>query len=397
MTEAGSVTPAPGQVKKPGPGARGARIARGYNAWREDPPRLLPPPRPAERDLSESVLSLLRGEAPAAQASPEEIDRCLRRYECGGYLHAAWSAARRLDSLPRDWAEGIRRTHRKTVVDNLAALAEFRRFAGHLAEDKVPFILLKGCAYLLDLYPDPGGRMLTDIDLLIRRPDAGRVARRLAGAGYTGEVGSDFPENRRFEMWYPGAAHCRFELHWRLGLPTRSDLDQESIWTHAVPGILEGISCRRLAPEDAVLYHVLHAADHYFGPSLKWTLDLREMFRKWRLDEGVLLERARAWRCRTALHLALRQLDKVFPGAAPPRLLGGTSPGPIRSLLQRGYLSSDPLSFLTVRGDSPWRYPQRCLLVDRVLDSFLLTLQVMSRPVSRRLAGPPAPPWEWRD
>ena len=358
------------------------------------------PQKPAERDLSEAILSLLRGKVPVANASPEDIENCLHRYECGGYLHAAWSAAGRLDSLPQDWAEGIRRAHRKTVVDNLAALGELRRIGRHLAEEKVPFILLKGCAYLLDLYLDPGARRLTDIDLLIRRPDAGRIARRLAGAGYRGDVGIDFPENRRFEMWYPGAAHCRFELHWRLGLPTRSGLDQEAIWTRSLPALLEGVFCRRLAPEDAVLYHVLHAADHYFGPSLKWTLDLREMFGRWRMDEDVLLGRSREWRCRTALHLALRHLEKVFPGEAPPHFLGSTSPGSVRALLQRGYLSSDPLSLLTIQLDSRWRYPQRCLLVDRVLDSFLLTLEVLARPVSRRiarLAGLAAPPWEWRD
>jgi len=264
----------------------------------------------------------------------------------------------------------------------------------------VEFIPLKGAAYLIDLYADPGARSMTDLDFLIRRADAGRVARRLMQEGLVGELGRDFPENRRFEMLLPGTTHCRLEFHWSLGLPGRVGVDQDDLWRRSEPALYEGVPCRKLAREDALLYHVVHAADSYFGPTLKWTLDLREMLRTWPMDLGVVLDRGAAWRCRSALHLALRHLEKLFPGEAPSRLIAATRPGPARALLQRFYLSSDPLSLLSVTVTSPGRLPMRCFMIDRPVDALLLTLKVLARPVSRpvlRTLGAAAPPWEWSD
>src|SRR5262249_44121069 len=157
---------------------------------------------------------------------------------------------------------------------NLEALAEFRLVGRLLVEENLPFVLMKGGAYLINLYDDPGERMLTDIDLFIRREDVRRLARRLRGAG--DEAGMGDGEFRRFEVASKREGGCCFEFHWWLGRPLRTRLPQEAIWQRAVPDMLEGVACRRLATEDAILYHVAHQAEHCFGPSLKWSIDLRE-------------------------------------------------------------------------------------------------------------------------
>lgn len=347
-----------------------------------------------------SILALLRDQVPRDSPAPEMAEALLDRCECGGYLHARWGLDGRLGSLPPAWAGPLARAHRRTVLDNLAALAAFRRLGAHLTAERVPFILLKGAAYLVDLYRDPGARRLTDIDLLVRRSDAGRMARRLRQDGYQGAVGAHYPEDRRFEMWRPGPGECRMEVHWSLGLPLRARVDQEGIWERSRPCVLEGVFCRRLGPEDALLYHAWHAADSYFGPSLKWAIDLREMLRAWRPDIRCLLERGAAWRCRTALHLAARHMEKIFPGQAPTDLIARTAPGRLRARLLAAYLADDPLALLTVSGRSDRRYPLRCLMLDSPVDAGLLSLRVLSRPVLRplaRLAGRDAPPWEWSD
>ncbi len=359
-----------------------------------------PAESPDDPRLAAGILGLFQGEAPRIVAAPRILDACLDRYECGGYLHASWTRAGRLGVLPPAWTQALARARHKTTVDTLAALAEFRRLAAHLLAEQARFVLLKGMAYLLDLYPDPGERRLTDIDLLIRPQDAGRIARRLERSGFRGETDGHFPDNRRFEMWLPGPSPCRFEFHWSLGLPHRARVDQEEVWERACAAVLEEIPCRRLAIEDAILYHAMHAADHYFGPSLKWAIDLREMLRRWRPDRDALLERAARWRCRAALHLALRHVAKVFPGDVPDDLMRRTAPGRLRAALQRRYLARDPLSLLRVRGDSFWRYPLRCLMLDRAADAVRLTLEVLARPVTRplaRLRGAAVPPWRWRD
>ncbi|MGH9750153.1 MAG: nucleotidyltransferase family protein [Candidatus Polarisedimenticolia bacterium] len=348
--------------------------------------------------MRRGLLALLRGEIPETDAEPGALQPILDRHECGGYLHAEWIRRGAATRLPPGWGEGLRRAHRKTTVDTLAALAEFRRAGGHLTAEKIPFIVLKGGAYLIELYPDAGARRLTDVDLLVRRADAGRLARRLAREGYLGEVSPEYPEDRRFEMWFPVEAPCHIEFHWALERAARARVDVAALWEQSAPALLEGVFCRRLAREDAIVYHVLHAADHYFGPSLKWTIDLREMLRQWRPEPEPLLKKAAAWRGRTALHLALLALDKLFPGEAPAALLEGTRPGAVRRTLLERYTAADPLLLLAAGSGSSHRYPLRCLMLDRPADAARVAALFLARPAVR-LARRAflQPPWEWRD
>jgi putative nucleotidyltransferase-like protein len=356
------------------------------------------PPQPVQRD----ILALLRGETPPEGAPPPSIDETLRRYECGGYLNGLWTRNGRASALEPGWTSALARSHRKTAIDTLAALGELRRAGRILTDAGIPFLLLKGAAYLVDLYEDPAERVLTDVDLLIRRSDAGRAARRLSQEGFRPVAEGYRPEYRRFEMERPGPDPCRIELHFRVGMPLRARVDQNAIWRRAVPCSLEGIGCGRLHPEDAILYHAAHLADHYYGPSLKWAIDLREMLRRWRPDAGALLERSAAWRTRTALHLALLHVAKLFPDDAPPvGLLAGTAPGRLRRALLSAHLSGDPLAlFVIPEIRHPRRYLLRLLMVDRAADAAGLGVAALLRPVLaavRRALGRDDPPWEWSD
>jgi hypothetical protein len=340
------------------------------------------PPEPSAATMSEEVAALLRLQLPERDAPAETADACLKRYECGGYLYHAWRAAGRLGTLPPGWRAAVERAHRKFSIDNLGALADFKAVGRHLAEEGVPFILLKGAAYLVDLYDDPGARMLTDIDLLVRKSDVPRLLRRLAEAGFEKRGGLE--EYRRFELAAAGRNGCHFEFHSWLGLRFRDRIGQEEVWERSTLVVLEGVPCRRLAPEDAILYHAAHQADHYFGPTLKWAIDLSQMLRIWKPDADVLLRRAADWRLRVALALSLRHVDKIFPGAVPPRLLEGAEVGNTRGRLLRPFLSSDPVQMINPTRSNLRRYALRCLLIDRPINAFGQILRVLVRPLADR-------------
>ena len=335
-------------------------------------------------EMQQATLRLLRGESPGTDATAEAIDAALRRYECGGFLHDHWSRTGGLSRLSPGWAAGLARARRKTALDNLAALADFRAFGRILERERVPFILLKGGAYLSDLYDDPGQRMLTDIDILVRPGDVRRLSRGLAEAGYLW-LKHDV-EYRRFEVTAPGAGRCSFEVHWWLGLSERT-IDQDGIWARSGAAELEGIGHRRLAPQDALLYHVSHQADHFFGPSLKWAIDLRLMLRRWPIEPVSIIARADAWRVRTALALAILYLEKLFPGEARPDLREALALGRLRRWLLGPFLDRSPLGFMTVGGGRLTRYGVRCLLLDRPSD----LIPGMARMLRRRLFRAPAP------
>src|SRR5262249_36503830 len=129
-------------------------------------------------ELAAAVLSLLRGRIPSDVTVDRVADDVLRVLECGGYLRGLWAAGGRSSALPPGWGAALERAHRKTRIDTLAALGDFRRIGAILAAEDCPFILLKGSAYLFDLYPDAGQRPLSDIDLLVK-PDKARPLHRV--------------------------------------------------------------------------------------------------------------------------------------------------------------------------------------------------------------------------
>jgi hypothetical protein len=121
------------------------------------------------------------------------------------------------------------------------------------------------------------------------------------------------------------------------------------------------------------------------------------MFERWRPDPKRLLERSARWRVRTAVHLALEHLERLFPGTAPATLSDALRPGGMRKALLRRRILDEPLELMDEDQRRNRRYPLRLLLMDRALDGAALSLVVLSRPILRplqRLTGGARPPWE---
>ncbi len=368
-----------------GAGAGSEGVAWMPRGWRPSP------------NLQRAVLDLLHDRIPPVDFSKTEIEGCLRRYECGGWIRGRWASAGRLDHLPEQWRQPLDRLHRRMRIDNLAALAEFRRLGRLLRDEGIPILLLKGADYLTDLYEDPAARFLTDIDILVRPEDVGRMARMLRGHGYQADLGENYPEHRRFEMWRPTEGHCRFEIHWQLGIKSRVRIDQRAIWERARVCKLEDVTCHRLGDVDDALYHVFHQASHYYGPTIKWVLDLRLMFMHRELSEDRLFACSAGWKVRTALHIALIHLERIFPGTVSTEFVSELRPGRVRRDALQSRLLDEPIEIMRGRTEDSARYALRFLLTDRSTDGIALMIKALARPIVRpiqRLLGAARPPWE---
>ena len=198
-------------------------------------------------------------------------------------------------------------------------------------------------------------------------------------------------------MVHPVGTRCRFEFHWQLGLAPRVHIDQNALWKETREARLEGASCRLLGTEDTILFHVGHLADHYYGPTLKWIIDLREMLSQWRPDPVDLATRAAKWRVRVSFYLALRHMEKIFPDEVPRDLMTRIEPGPVRRAMLARLLSNSPAELMDVDPGSARRFLMRPHLLDSPWDALRLTMHVMARPamrVARRLREPAPLPWE---
>jgi len=321
----------------------------------------------------------LRGGRPES-ANPGDIDEALARYECGAYLHA-FASRPGGELLPEPWRSACGRIHRRTVVESLAALGQWKEAAEAFQRAGLRSILLKGMAYLATLYPEPGWRPLIDVDLLVRQEDVPAVVRRLERLGYTLAPTPYDREFQRLTMERAGVpGSCGLEIHWSLGAPHRPAIPGGRLLEMARPVRLEGLEALVLPDEASIVYHAGHAADHYFGPSLKWALDLREMVRRYRVDWQRVTGLAEQWRCRSALAWAWAQQERLFPDEAPragrrpsgPALRAATTPGPAEFLWDG------------IEPRRPWLL--RWLLADSTSDVWRMAASAAARPL-RRVTG----------
>lgn len=357
--------------KWPSRGPPGGIARRRYNAGVSSPAGV------PSTDIQDAIVAALRGETPGPCRDENAVERALARYECGAYLHAR--ALETGKSLPDPWGPACARVHRRTIIESLAALGQWKEAAEAFARSGIRSLLLKGIGYLADLYPDPGWRPLLDVDLLVRHDDLAGVVRLLERLGYELRPTPYDREFQRLTMERP-AGGCALEIHWSLGAPHRKAIAAEALLAGARPARLEGMDALVLPPEAGIAYHAAHAADHYFGPSLKWALDLREMGRRWRIDWDEVASVARAWRCRSALAWALAQQARLFPGEIP----AGEAALPPSRL--RRVVASGAAEFLW-QGMTPRRpWLLRWLLADSPGDVFWMAASAAARPL-RRVSG----------
>jgi hypothetical protein len=227
----------------------------------------------------------------------------------------------------------------------------------------VPAIPLKGPALAERLYPDPAARPFTDLDLLIRPRDLPRATEILRGAGYRHlEAGHSlahelcFRHATTFARW-GSVQGLPVDLHWSFvdapGPWAAEEIDLDEIWGRALPGEWWGQPAWSLETEDLLIYLATHWAVHHACSGVVWSEDLAlllggagEPF-----DWEAVVERARRWRVRQALAVALDACEARFGPLVPPAPRAALGPTGFRGalarrLVRRGGVSLERLDYL---------------------------------------------------
>lgn len=143
-----------------------------------------------------------------------------------------------------------------------AAAVRFRvvaDVASAMAQARVPFLVLKGAALANLVYGDPRLRPMRDVDLLIRKPDAGRALDALTHCGFQ-RAGALVPSHHHHLQGMArtiDGATVTLELHHELLAPTPfvAPRDYDDLIGRSQPFEWGGISYRTLGRED-MLWHV---------------------------------------------------------------------------------------------------------------------------------------------
>lgn len=187
----------------------------------------------------------------------------------------------------------------------------------YLQNAQIDFLILKGWAFMGDIYTDLSQRLISDVDILLKPQDLKRVASFLQESGYTCFVGSQFLDNQS-----AGAAnHAPLELSFSNQQGTNIDLHTHimpSDWTHPVYKIdmdaiwhaqqpftdWTGRELKRLNVEHTFLHLMTHIMRHDLGtqsPQSYRDLDrwVRKYYSEMNWDEVIRL--ADQWGLNTAL------------------------------------------------------------------------------------------------
>jgi hypothetical protein len=197
----------------------------------------------------------------------------------------------------------------------------------------VQTVALKGPVLAERLYPEPGMRRSTDLDLLVAEADIERAAAALEPLGYELEDGLAARYARRHHHHLHLAGRCPpvIELHFRAYVGFGVTLQAEALLGRARGyRTARGAPCWILEPEDELLYLAVHAAGHCFD-RLLWLYDLKLfMTQHPGLDEDIVSTRARALGVMAALALSSSVLRRRLGIPMP-----GTAGGPVPARLGR--------------------------------------------------------------
>ncbi|GAB4206596.1 MAG: hypothetical protein OHK0013_23450 [Sandaracinaceae bacterium] len=220
-----------------------------------------------------------------------------------------------LEALAVPWPSRVRETWRDRHAFEQIAQRRIGRVLdealGALGREGVTVCPLKGPLLAARLYPAGALRRSSDVDLLVARSDRARALRALGSIGYrtgsSARLAHELAHEHQILLERPHDPPI--ELHIRALVGFGAELPSEPLLASASPQPRDGApTCVRLAPEDEVLYLLLHAAGHLFE-RLGWLYDVKRLVETTDgLDVATLKSRARAHRLERALGFAARWL-----------------------------------------------------------------------------------------
>jgi hypothetical protein len=234
------------------------------------------------------------------------------------------------DEAPPRVHENLRAARASVDFHQVQARREIRVILRALEGMAVDLILLKGSAYLLRGLPLSRGRLMADVDILVRRGQLPDVEQRLLDRGWEPQK-LDRYDQRYYREWMHEIPPMRnpesgIELdvhHTLLPVTARATPDPEVLWEASEP--LGDGGLRTLCPA----HMVLHSAAHLFYDGeiqggLRDLVDLHLMLKYFGGESGfreTLSRQAEALQLSRPLYYALRYGRRLLGTPVEPGLL----------------------------------------------------------------------------
>ncbi|PKN88639.1 MAG: hypothetical protein CVU46_00080 [Chloroflexi bacterium HGW-Chloroflexi-8] len=210
---------------------------------------------------------------------------------------------------------------------------------------EIPFLVLKGWAFIPDLYPDPSiGRPLGDVDLLVQPQKFSKAVRLILNLGYQpGSKHSNYGYDRKSsytpkELAFYNAAGVSIDLHSHI-FPTfwsqaAYPMDMDVVWeSRQLFTDWGGNSLERLSAELNFLHLITHIVRHgLLDMNQNSYRDLVRLLEKYGsvLDWVQIRKLVVDWRLQSAFFFVRRTCEKGFQIQFPAALKDDWQPGSLR-------------------------------------------------------------------
>ena len=236
---------------------------------------------------------------------------------------------------------------------------EIRWLLKAVANLQVPLVVLKGGAYIQLQLPAAGGRLISDIDLMVPNARINEVENALNAAGWIGVYADEYDE-RYYREWmheipplYHEGRESTLDVHHTIVPPTASPNTDAGKLFEELREVRPGLFV--LSPVDMVI----HSAVHLFHEG-EFRHAFRDVFDLDRLLRGFAESEADFWEKLVPRAMELDQLKSLFYGLRyAQRIFGTPVPQEVLDQSYRG-IPGKPLvplmDFLYLRALAPDHY-----------------------------------------
>lgn len=269
-------------------------------------------------------------------------------------LYYRLHAAGLIETLLPEVRDTLRNPVWRLTALNEQRTHELAQFAARMHEAGVPLIPLKGACLDLWVYPRPGLRPMSDLDVLVPGNQTAIAARVMMEAGYacSGPLVDDehvLSEMHHLPAFIHPVRHTHVEVHGTLASAERPFVDADILWQHALSASISGVPVKRLCTEHLLMHVCWHGVllHRLQGSGLRILLDVAMILEHCaaELDWDLLLEHTvnRPWQRAVALGIwgAQAHFGASVPDEAARALGMADLPAQVKDAVSRSLLHVD--------------------------------------------------------
>ncbi|MFH1459657.1 MAG: nucleotidyltransferase family protein [Candidatus Omnitrophota bacterium] len=176
-----------------------------------------------------------------------------------------------------------------------------------LNQENIDVLLIRGIDFMVNLYPEPGMRAMSDIDIVIKSEDLLQVADVFKRLGYANPQGYLYlfsRDNLHYDI------HLDWAGFWRIASRNVNiGIKNKSVWQRAKCFSRELTHIRTLDDCDSILACCAHLQEHSYKRII-WFYDLALLLNKENFNWNQLMERSEEFNLKKTLFFVLKYLQK---------------------------------------------------------------------------------------